>query len=338
MSKYSNKVFLLAGFFYLSGMVSTFAEPYMAVRTGLKCVVCHINASGGGKRTDFGVEYSHFKLRMEEIKPLTKPVYFGGLVNENISVGANLRYDNTTFLSYMPSEVAKDTGRINPARRFAFNSGTSLVQKDSALLFADSLEQHFNDSAFSQTTNRTTWKEGDIYFQFDVIQDLLTFYADIELKAGGSPREFWAMTRLPYNSYVKVGKMLLPYGYRIEDDQAFIRKYPNYHYNRVGDGIEIGIEPGPFSLIANLTDNNFSTIATLVYRKWRIGGSFGRLTRGHGGDLGGDEFTFGPFAGVTFGRFTMMGEVDFMSSKNPALNYVQSDHMAILLENNFLIF
>lgn len=70
------------------------AEPYLAVRMGLKCAVCHENPTGGGLRTAFGNTYAQTQLAERTID-------FGdggpwmGAISRFLSVGADLRAAGT---------------------------------------------------------------------------------------------------------------------------------------------------------------------------------------------------------------------------------------------------
>ncbi|MFQ5680095.1 MAG: hypothetical protein ACE5HP_11635 [Gemmatimonadota bacterium] len=60
-------------------------EPYLSIRTGLRCSQCHVNRTGGGGRNDFGSMYAQTRLAM------TKFAFFNRSLNRFIKVGGNFR-------------------------------------------------------------------------------------------------------------------------------------------------------------------------------------------------------------------------------------------------------
>src|SRR6266851_2987680 len=78
------------------------AEPYLAVRTGAKCMACHVNPTGGGKRTEFGSIYSQTALAEAYLNPATgetmaapeggpQSALWTGKLNDHLAVGSDLR-------------------------------------------------------------------------------------------------------------------------------------------------------------------------------------------------------------------------------------------------------
>jgi hypothetical protein len=92
---------MVAGARYFAGVLAlgifagscAHAEPYIAVREGLKCEVCHVNPTGGGLRREFGDAYAQTQLPMKRVKP--EWGLWTGHVLSWLRVGGDLRYDAT---------------------------------------------------------------------------------------------------------------------------------------------------------------------------------------------------------------------------------------------------
>ena len=101
---------LAAGGLALLWSAAAAAEPYFAQREGYKCARCHVNRTGGGKRTAFGQQYSRTYLSLyasRVSRELSRGQVARALkrgpgtminpqLNDYVGVGANLRLSNTT--------------------------------------------------------------------------------------------------------------------------------------------------------------------------------------------------------------------------------------------------
>lgn len=160
-------------------------------------------------------------------------------------------------------------------------------------------------------------REGNLYINIELVKGFLSAYIDETLSPTPASREFFATVNLPGSGYFKFGNMLLPYGFRLMDDEAFVRERTNYTYSRSGVGYELGFEPGPLSLVANLTPEYLSTVGSLVFkdmpvvRNFRLGGSYGSNIKKK---LRDKEKTQGVFGAFSLGMFSVLGERDWITS------------------------
>lgn len=69
----------------------SFSYPRFSAYTGDKCGSCHLNPSGGSLRTGYGVKYSKHELGMEMFKKLAGKMEFSPKLNDNITVGGDVR-------------------------------------------------------------------------------------------------------------------------------------------------------------------------------------------------------------------------------------------------------
>ena len=72
-----------------AGAGQVVAEPYLALRTGLKCSSCHLNRTGGGGRTTYGAGYGRQSLPRAGAGRL--PNLFDGALSQHVRLGADMR-------------------------------------------------------------------------------------------------------------------------------------------------------------------------------------------------------------------------------------------------------
>ncbi len=288
------------------------AEPYLAIRTGLKCIVCHVNPSGGGKRTEFGNIYAQTKLARKYIRTApSAPPPPPGAIEEDLT---------DTFLDGME------------AARGAQSNGLSQEELADLAFWLGSLNEQVSIGGDVRARANVTMiphqddnagfevEEALLYVELTLIPERLTFYLDEKVAPGGvSNREAYALLRSPSGrSYLKAGQMFLPYGFRLEDDTAFIRQVPGINYNTPDVGLEWGYEPGRWSFTVALTNGSaggsendrgkqYSLRASYIRPGWRLG------TSGNFNDAGADERRMANiFGGFQTGRITWLGEVDYI--------------------------
>jgi hypothetical protein len=89
------KLVALAALFIFGGASIANAEPYFAVREGMKCNSCHFNAAGGGMRNVFGNGWAQSALPARRIEG-TGTDAWTGTVTPFLALGGNLR-SNATY-------------------------------------------------------------------------------------------------------------------------------------------------------------------------------------------------------------------------------------------------
>ncbi|MFQ5529890.1 MAG: hypothetical protein ACE5FP_06010, partial [Gemmatimonadota bacterium] len=200
--------------------------------------------------------------------------------------------------------------------------------------------------AVSETDPRTDVSiiEESLQFEGRVVPDVLAVYIDqIVGPSSAFTREAFALLEsLPLDGYVKAGKFLLPFGLRLADDQEFIRARTGFNYNTPDQGVEIGIEPGPLSFFAALTngtqgagetnsDKQLTGSVSLVFPRFRIGASASRNEA-----PAGTREVVGAFGGFNLGRFTVLGELDHISDEtddgsnlDQLVGFIEGDFLAV---------
>ncbi|HEY1889907.1 MAG TPA: hypothetical protein VGG63_05840 [Steroidobacteraceae bacterium] len=107
---------IFAGLLLLAVLLGSraYAEPYLAVRMGLKCEACHVNPTGGGLRTDFGDVFAQTTLPAHPIQGDWG--LWTGEINKFLRVGGDLRYDATA--TQTPGAKTVDAFQMQQTRAY----------------------------------------------------------------------------------------------------------------------------------------------------------------------------------------------------------------------------
>jgi hypothetical protein len=246
------------------------AEPYLAVQNGYKCVTCHVNPTGGGLRTTFGVIFAENVLPAKSL-PADFPVWTGKIASF-LRMGADLRASWSR--STVPNNPTQDQRQLDQLRLYA----------DVAL-----------------------------------IPERLGIYIDGKV-APGDGQELEGYIRLNDASrgwYLKAGKFYLPFGWRLQDQTAFVRELSGVSMTTPDTGAELGIETGNWSAQLDYSNdiNNasarsrhqFTGQVAWVRPRFRVGVATSQISASTGNRRSG-----GLFAGLRTGPVAWLGELDLV--------------------------
>jgi hypothetical protein len=169
-------------------------------------------------------------------------------------------------------------------------------------------------------TNDFAVEEARAYLDFGVIPNRLSVYLDQRFAPGNSTNleanvRFWIKEG---SLYVKAGRMYLPFGYRLEDDGAFVRQASGINMQAPDEGLELGIERTNWSAQLVLSNGagggteidhgkQLTTRFEYVQQRWRAGASLLFNDADAGNRKG-----VGAFGGYNLGPLTLLGELDFI--------------------------
>jgi hypothetical protein len=176
-----------------------------------------------------------------------------------------------------------------------------------------------------------------VYAEFRALPNLLSLYVDQKVAPDDSEtREAYLLVTPAEGKFtIKAGQMFLPFGLRIEDDNAFVRQTTGINFLTPDDGVEFGVELANWSAQVAViegegdSDEQISASAVYVRQNWRFGASVNTSE-----DAFGDRSMQSIFGGLKTGPISWLAEVSLVSDDLPAQ---QRDQYATLLEGNWRI-
>ncbi len=204
------------------------------------------------------------------------------------------------------------------------------------------------DATVTTAPNTRSLQEFDleqarVYLEADAIPGRLLAYIDEQVAPGGAlNREayvlFWSAS---HDWYLKAGQMYLPFGFRLQDQTAFILTTTGINMTTPDQGVEFGWERGHWDAqfaVSNGTaggavtgdGKQYSSQLIYVESAWRLG-----LAANLNDQSGGKKTAYGVFAGLRTGPISWLAQAEVTDDESIANG--QGKELATLLEANWLI-
>jgi len=172
------------------------------------------------------------------------------------------------------------------------------------------------------------------------VTEAVSLYIDQQVAPGGSlNREAWAKVQIG-NWYAKAGQLFLPFGWRLEDDSAFVRQVTGVNFNTPDNGVELGYLNNGWSAQLSVTngtagaaevDDGKQASLRLAHfqRNWQVG-----VSANHNNTDTGERTMAGVFVGVNTGPVTWLAEWDRIDDDFVSISGEQD---LALVEANYLV-
>jgi hypothetical protein len=184
-------------------------------------------------------------------------------------------------------------------------------------------------------------EQARVYLGVTVLPEGLLLYLDEQVAPDAAVnREAWGMVRFGGERwYLRAGRMVLPYGLRLQDQQAFIRQVTGINMDTPDSALELGYRSGPWDAQFALSNGTagglqgsngkqYTAQLVRIHERWRLGVS------GNFNDNAGQRSrAAGLYAGVRTGPLAWLAETDLVDVQPGATT---SQHLAAaLLEANW---
>ncbi len=163
----------------------------------------------------------------------------------------------------------------------------------------------------------------DAYLTFEPYQDLMYHMRFWEF---GVNENYMLLYLKQQKYYLKVGRFYPAYGLRIADHKTYVRERIGFGSNVYLDGISVGAEIGGSNIAVEFFNPNQRFVGTFhIFRTGYfkslsfLAGFSARFSEQLNGSNGAFPHTKGIFGGLSYDRFTLLGELDLAGKANDSL-------------------